>query len=71
MITVKVKEKLSDGTLILSNGFKVLPSLGTMPDGTTKKLSDMTTAERQNWESRLMKFVGEKMTDFYRNAGAR
>ena len=71
MITVKVKEKLSDGTLILSNGFKILPALGTMPDGTTKPLHDMTTAERQKWEHRLMKFVGEKMTDFYRNAGAR
>ena len=68
---ITVKERLSDGTLILSNGFKILPALGTMPDGTKKKLHDMTTDERQMWESRLMKYVGENLSAFYRNAGAR
>lgn len=68
---ITVKEKLSDGTLILSNGFKILPALGTMPDGTKKKLHDMTAVERQTWEQRLMKSVGENLSAFYRNAGER
>lgn len=57
MITVKTK--LPNGTLILSNGVKVLPSIGTMPDGSKKPVSEMSESEHQHFISRLEKLAGQ------------
>lgn len=59
MITVKAK--LPNGTLILSNGFKVLPSIGTMPDGSKKPVSEMSESEHQQFISRLEKYAGQSV----------
>ena len=58
---MNVSEVLPDGTLVLSNGFKLLPSIAN-----GKKLNDMTDAERKAWNDRLMENLGKSMTAFYR-----
>lgn len=64
---ITVVDRLTDGTLILSNGFKVLPSIGTV-HGERKKLSEMTAKERQTWQNRLLQNLGESMTDYYNSS---
>ena len=61
-----VVETLEDGTRILSNGFKLLPSVGTLPDGTEKNLIDMTPEEWKDWHDRLEKNFNACMNAFYR-----
>lgn len=58
---MNVIKTLPDGTRILSNGFKLLPSIAN-----GKKLNDMTDAERKAWNDRLMENLGKSMTAFYR-----
>ena len=60
----KVIERLPDGTRIFEGGWKAGPSVGTLPDGTEKKLIDMTQEEYEEWNSRLMEDLGRHMTEF-------
>ena len=61
----KVIERLPDGTRIFEGGWRAGPSTGTMPDGTDKKLIDMTPEEYEAWNTRLMERLGREMTEFY------
>jgi len=61
----KVIERLPDGTRVFEGGWTAGPSTGTMPDGTEKKLIDMTPEEYEEWNTRLMERLGREMTEFY------
>ena len=63
---LKIVERLPDGTRILEDGSKLLPSVATMPDGTEKRLIDMTEEEYKAWNDRLMERLSRDMTDYYR-----
>lgn len=64
---LKVVERLPDGTRVFEDGSKARPSIATMPDGSEKRLIDMTPEEYKAWNDRIMERLGRDMTDFYRN----
>lgn len=64
---MKVVERLPDGTRIFEDGSRALPSVATMPDGSEKRLIDMTSEEYEAWNDRIMERLGRDMTDFFKN----
>ena len=64
---MKVVERLPDGTRVFEDGSKALPSIARMPDGTQKRLIDMTEEEYKAWNDRIMERLGEGMSEFYAN----
>lgn len=64
---LKVVERLPDGTRIFEDGSRALPSVARMPDGTQKRLIDMSPEEYKEWNDRIMDRLGRGMSEFYAN----
>lgn len=64
---LKVVERLPDGTRIFEDGSKALPSVACMPDGSEKRLVDMTHEEYSGWNEGILDRLSRDMSDFYRN----
>lgn len=60
---MEIVETLADGTRILSNGFRLLPSVGTLPSGKPIPLNEMTESQRSEWNDRLMKKLSRDMSE--------
>lgn len=63
---LKVVERLPDGTRIFEDGSRALPSVACMPDGTEKKLIDMTREEYAVWNDGILNRLSRDMSDFCR-----
>ena len=64
---LKVVERLPDGTRIFEDGSRAAPSMARMPDGSYKKLIDMSEEEYKAWNDRIMERLGRGMSEFYAN----
>lgn len=62
---IEVIETLADGTTILSNGFRLLPSVGKI-GGERVKLTEMSPAQREQWQAALLTSLGAAMSDYYK-----
>lgn len=63
MTQFKILNTLPDGTRILSNGFRLMPSVIQRSDGSTKRLTDMKPDEYRDWNARLMDELGKTMSE--------
>lgn len=63
MTKVMVTKVLPDGTRILSNGFRLMPSVVQKSDGSTKRLIDMEPDEYRDWNARLINELGKAMSE--------
>ncbi len=61
----KVIERLPDGTRIFEGGWSAGPSVGTLPDGTEKRLIDMTPEEYEDWNNRFLKNFATALQECY------